>query len=581
MEQVNHQMELTIKAGITDSRLLTHRGYAIRKDCLGPAETAAMKRALTMTPRSAPDYPGGDPFPIFFESPACWYVPRFWGLDTFGAPESDIRSRGEPLRPELRFIKELRENQLPIVEAYRNGGDCEALNRRGSGGESGTGCRSGASGSSGAAAGDSNGLICVPCGFGKTFMAIHEAIRIGGCFLIFVHQEFLADQWTAELEAAVPGIRVGRVQGNLCQTGAIDPPKFTVTEIKAKIKALDPTIKLGNKKRDELLPILYSVAPEYDPAKNSYDCAVCLIQTIVSRPWAKDTFTRFRFSIWDECHHLGAAHFCKALMVVQTMYSLGLSATPQRADGLEDIFKMFLGPVRYQISVREPDRSVEVRVIKYHSADPAYATVPYDFRGKVNRARLCNQIAECTHRTQHSCDELEPSLREGRKLLILSDRREHLAEFERILRGKGFDSIGYYVGGMSSEARQESAKERIILATYTLAAEGMNIRDLDSILQATSHSNIEQAVGRIFRLLKEERRFAPIIWDMNDVNIPCLAGQLRKRVAFYRKCDYTFMNRVSCGKWTGGALFPVADDEDEDEDEENGVDEILGWAGTS
>ncbi|NCA22840.1 MAG: hypothetical protein EBS86_17130, partial [Crocinitomicaceae bacterium] len=341
------------------------------------------------------------------------------------------RSRGDDLRPGLRFTKELRENQLPIVDGYRNPpGSQRPLDK-------------------------SNGLICVPCGFGKTFMAIHEAIRIGGRFLVFVHQEFLADQWTAELQAAVPGIRVGRVQGPLCQIGAIDPPKDTVAELKAKIKALDPERKLGNKKRDELLEILYELAPEYNPATpgNTYDCAVCLIQTIVSRPWAKDAFAGFRFSIWDECHHLGAANFCKALMVVQTMYSLGLSATPQRADGLEDIFKIFLGPVRYQISVREADRSVEVRTIRFHSADPAYATVPYDFRGKVNRARLCNQIAECKQRTQFLCAEIEPSLREGRKLLILSNRREHLAEFERILRGRGFDSkVAAGMGGADPAA---------------------------------------------------------------------------------------------------------------------------------
>ena len=114
---------------------------------------------------------------------------------------------------------------------------------------------------------------------------------------------------------------------------------------------------------------------------------------------------------------------------------------------------------------------------------------------------------------------------------------------------------------MSSEARQESAKERIILATYTLAAEGMNIRDLDSILLATPMSNIEQAVGRIFRLLKEERTFVPLIWDVNDVSLPCLAGQLKKRNAFYKKCDYTFMFKRG-DTWTSGKAI-VAELEDE------------------
>ena len=181
-----------------------------------------------------------------------------------------------------------------------------------------------------------------------------------------------------------------------------------------------------------------------------------------------------------------------------------------------------------------------------------------DFRGKVNCVALCNQIADYLPRTQMITDELAIPLREGRKLLVLSDRRGHLEQFEREFRARGFTSIGYYVGGMTSAARGESAKEQIILATFTLASEGMNIRDLNTVLLATPKSNIEQAVGRIFRLRPEERVFAPMIYEVNDAAIGCLAGQLRKRTKFYRACKYRILYRVTSGVYTKSGRATVA-----------------------
>lgn len=486
----------------TDSRILSHRGYAIRKDCLSTDQTTKLRKALTMVPKIAAEFAAGiDPFPIFYESPSRWYVPRFWGLANCGPPDGDARGLGKPLRPELQFNKTLRAEQLPIVEAFK--------------------------------AGDWNGLICVPCGYGKTFMAIWLACQLKRRFLVVVHQEFLMEQWRKELEGSIPGIRIGVIQQNKVQTGLMTPKELTIPEIKERLKAHG--LKVGGT-RPELLARLRAVEPAEEPQE--YDCCICMLQTVASRDWPLDTFAGFGFTIFDECHHLGAEHFSKALMSIQTKHMLGLSATPDRMDGLDDVFQWFIGPIRYQIKVREADTSVEVRVLKFTSADPAYANEPTDARGEVSRARLCNQLAEYKPRTKAIVDELEPALQEGRKLLILSDRRAHLEEFEQLFRARGFTSIGYYVGGMKAEARDESATESIILATFTLAAEGMNVKDLNTVALVTPKSRIEQAVGRIFRLKKEERVFAPVIYDIHDTH-DVLQGQYRKRIAFYKQCAYT------------------------------------------
>jgi superfamily II DNA or RNA helicase len=156
----------------------------------------------------------------------------------------------------------------------------------------------------------------------------------------------------------------------------------------------------------------------------------------------------------------------------------------------------------------------------------------------VSRPKLCNQLSEYAPRTRAICDELQKALNEGRKLLILSDRREHLAAFDREFTARGFTSIGYYVGGMKAEARDESATKQIVLGTFTLAAEGMNIRDLNTVALVTPKSRIEQAVGRIFRLKKEERVFQPLIFDVIDAPHDVCVRQYRKRRDFYRQCAY-------------------------------------------
>jgi superfamily II DNA or RNA helicase len=516
-----------------DARIMSHRGYAIRKDALTPAQTRALRAALTMKPLIAPEFAAGvEPFPIYYESPTRWYVPRFWGLENCGEPDGDARHPGLPLRAELAFNKMLRAEQLPIVDAFKAGGW--------------------------------NGLICVPCGYGKTFMAIWLACQMRRRFLVVVHQEFLMEQWRKELEGSVPGIRIGILQGSTVQTGYAAAPTLTVSEIKERLRARG--LPVGGS-RDVLLARLRTVEPE--PAPELYDCCICMLQTVASRDWPADTFRDFGFAIFDECHHLGAEHFSRALMSIQVRNMLGLSATPDRLDGLDNVFLWYLGPVRYQIRVRDPDESVVVRVLRFTSADAEYAETPTDCRGEISRPKLCNQLAAYAPRTRAICDELQKALNEGRKLLVLSDRRGHLEAFETEFRARGFTSIGYYVGGMKAAARDEAATRQIVLGTFTLAAEGMNVRDLNTVALVTPKSRIEQAVGRIFRLKKDERTFQPLIYDIIDEPHDVCVRQYRKRRQFYRQCAYRIQMIRGGGDVGEG---PTDDGEEESSKKEAAVD---------
>jgi superfamily II DNA or RNA helicase len=92
---------------------------------------------------------------------------------------------------------------------------------------------------------------------------------------------------------------------------------------------------------------------------------------------------------------------------------------------------------------------------------------------------------------------------------------------------------------MKQKDLEVSATCAIILGTFAMASEGMNIPALNSVLLATPKSNIEQSIGRILRLKPEERTVEPIIFDVLDTAFGECNGQWLKRRKFYRECGYT------------------------------------------
>lgn len=472
------------------AKVLTPRGYSIDKTSLTDADAALIKKQLIVTPQVPKSYAGAvKPFQVYLESAARYYLPTSWASNKFGACRDDIRALGAPLPTTLKFKGTLRPHQVDALAAFRAAGR--------------------------------NGIICLPCGYGKTFTGIAAAVSdpeiVNTCFVIVVHKEFLADQWSEELKALVPGIRIGRIQGEKCDIG--------------------PDI----------------------------DVAIAMIQTICSRSYPIGTFDRFGFAIFDEVHHLGAEHFSMALQRINCRRMLGLTATPKRADGLSKVFEWYLGPIVYQIARRPKDDTVIVETLRYTCDDPAYAELPTNYRGEVVRAHMINRIAEYGGRTAAVLEWVVPLMAEpSRKLLVLSDRREHLIAFEAGFKAAGITSVGYYVGGMKQKDLDASAEQRVILGTFAMASEGMNIPTLNMVLLATPKSNIEQSVGRILRQKKEERTVQPMILDILDTAFVECMGQWNKRRKFYVECGYAL-------RWQGATATESASDSDAEGDKKRGV----------
>lgn len=493
------------------NRVLTAHGYAIKKSSLTPRTIQALRKDLTVSPVVNPKFQrqqAQSAFALYTESPSRFYIPRAWAQETYGPPEAVAIPEGTPLRPSLTFQGSPYDYQKAIVDQFLQAGG--------------------------------NGLICVPCGRGKTFMAIWTAMRLGKQFMIVVDKEFLLNQWKGELESLVPGLKVGILQEDLCQIGeqTVVGKPMTVAELQAHCRGQG--LKVGGSREDLLTRIQAKVPGFSDKEVNSvtYDCTIAMIQTLVQREFPQGTFKGFGFTIFDECHHLGAAHFSRALLKVQTKHMLGLSATPIRDDGLTKVFEWFLGKPVYWEKTREPDPHVVVQVEQFSCEDPVYNTIPTDYRGEPVLARLLTTIVECKQRNEHLANLIRTIAKDPkRRILVLSERIGHLETLETLLKPNGL-VMRYYIGGMKEEDREAGAKEaQVLLASYAMASEAMNIKHLNCVILASPRKKVEQSTGRILRVQKDQRELPPLIVDIVDSH-GVYQGQSRKRIQYYKKCAY-------------------------------------------
>jgi len=235
----------------------------------------------------------------------------------------------------------------------------------------------------------------------------------------------------------------------------------------------------------------------------------------------------------SNCHHISSETFSRALPKTAFKYTIGLTATPNRMDGLTKVFEWFLGPIVYKSKNRQ-GQSVFVKVLDYRNDDEDYCRAEVGFDGKLVNARMVNNVTNCGARTNMIIEEIKKIMEEvGRKMLILSDRREHLKNMNNILVELGFDT-GFYLGGMKQKDLDISETKPIILGTFSMSSEALDIPELNTLFMTCPKSNIEQSVGRI---LRKEHDIKPLIIDVKDDFAP-FSNQFKKRKAYYKKCKY-------------------------------------------
>jgi len=336
------------------------------------------------------------------------------------------------------------------------------------------------------------GIISIPCGYGKTVISLYILSKLKVKTLIIVHKEFLMNQWKERINEFLPDSKIGKIKASI-------------------IKIKDTQIVLG---------MLQSISmKEYDPK----------------------LFDEFGLVIFDECHHLGAEVFSKALAKTNCKYTLGLSATPKRDDGLSKVFEWYLGPIIYQIKKRDIEE-VNVKIVKYCSEDEKYCKEEKNFKGLLNTSKMINNVCNFEPRTNIIINLLLDTAKENRKILVLSNRIDLLKNIHEKINNSY--SCGYYLGGMKEKELNKSIENNIILATFSMAEEGFDCKELDTVVLASPKSKIEQAVGRILRKKAEDRTKIPLVIDIFD-EFSSFNKQNIKRCKYYKKNKYNieYINR--------------------------------------
>jgi len=204
---------------------------------------------------------------------------------------------------------------------------------------------------------------------------------------------------------------------------------------------------------------------------------------------------------------------------------------------LRKVFEYYIGKSVYKFTTKETI-SLNVNIHKYFESDVEYSNNILLWNGKPNSAAMINNICKYQNRTIFIFNLIIDILKKEnkRKILILSERRNQLKEFEKLFDNTNFDT-GYYVGGLSQNVLDLSSKKQIILATYQMAAEGMNIPTLNTVIFASPISDIQQAIGRILREKPSERIYTPLcidIWDQFSLFIQ----KGLTRIKYYKKNNY-------------------------------------------
>lgn len=346
------------------------------------------------------------------------------------------------------------------------------------------------------------GVLCAPTAFGKTVTAAALIARRGVNTLVLVHRKELLQQWQERLQAFLGVGRgvVGTIGGGKAKpTGRID------------IAVMQSLSRQG----------------EVNPLVEDYGHVIV-----------------------DECHHVGAVSFDAILKRTKAKYVLGLTATPIRRDGQQPIIFMQCGPIRYTAAKpagAPQDLEVLPRSRFTHIDLPTDAGIQDVFRHLVN-----DQV-----RTESIAAEVRGAVGQGRKVLVLTERTEHLDAIKAALGG--LEPVPFVLHGRMSRKQRAALvadldalppdAPRVLLSTGKLVGEGFDHPPLDTLVLAMPVSwkgTLQQYAGRLHR--EHASKTDVRIIDFVDTGHPVLLRMWDKRQRGYRAMGYRIEEQHELGE---------------------------------
>lgn len=337
------------------------------------------------------------------------------------------------------------------------------------------------------------GILSLSCGYGKTIIALYFIALLKKKTLIIVHRDFLITHWTEKINMCLENIKIGTIQG---QTINID----------------------------------------------KCDIVIAMVQTLSSNDYPDNFFNSFGHVIIDECHRVSSSVFSKILFKIQNNYILGLSATPDRKDGLTQVLNWHIGnvikiPFLNTNQYAKQDTKIDIYVKRYI----LNFSEKYKNHTELNKERLVqnnvSKIISYNLRTEIIVNTVisEYNLCNDRHFLILSDRHTHLEQLYKEFKKQKFDSVIIYIGGMKETVFNKCKSTSIILSTYSMSTEGLDIPSLNCLVLASPKIEITQAIGRIVR--PKINNVPLLIIDYVDL-LNVFMNESKKRLKIYKNNSY-------------------------------------------
>lgn len=344
-------------------------------------------------------------------------------------------------------------------------------------------------------------LLRADCGTGKTVMSLALACRLGiRRIVILVDQANIAEQWSERIKTFL---------------------------------GEDATLFSGDGE---------SIA---DARTASGNIKIIMAQSLMRQDWATDPM-QTDLLIVDEAHVFSAPIFSGAMRNIDFAYSVGLTATPDRKDKLEWLFKAILGDA--EVHVKAKARIAKVRGV-FLDMLPDVSSDDYQFfwckinrsttwaakctgchlygsypncggvqrlqKDRVNMAALVSLLANDPEYNKWIIDSCDQLLASGRHVLIFSQLRKHLKDlYQTACERFGEQNCGLYIGVQvkDDETRRKVAMDRkLTFCTFGVANKALDVPHKDTAIFTTPKSDVRQAKGRIERPLVNKKD--PVIID--------------------------------------------------------------------